>query len=290
MVNNIKALLLLVVMGSIALGIGALFGLTGLIIGGVIGVVMAFSSYWWSDKMVLRMAGAKEVSEAEEPRLHQMVTELADKAGIPKPKVFIVHNDAPNAFATGRSPKHGVIAATTGIMRVLSEEELRGVLGHELGHIRNRDMLVSAIAAAMAIAIMMAARLLFWASLFGRRSGGYGAMVGIGAMLIGMIVAPLAASLVRAAISRSRESGADEAGARITGTPLALASALEKIENYSRARPMQVNQAVAPLFIINPLKGGDFVSGLFRTHPPTEHRVRRLRELAKKMEPRLIRY
>ena len=240
--------------------------------------------------MVLKMAHAKEVSQSEEPKLHKVISELAEEADLPKPKVFIVHTDTPNAFATGRDPKHGVVAVTTGILQVLNDDELRGVLGHELAHIKNRDMLVSAIASAMAIGVMMIARMMFWVSLFGRRSGGYGAMAGMGALLIGMIVAPLAASLLRAAISRSRENGADVEGSRITGTPLALASALEKIETYSSSRPMEVNQAIAPLFIINPLKGGNFVTGLFRTHPPTAQRVKNLQKIAEDMQPGGVRW
>lgn len=281
MVNNIKTVFLLVLLGAIALGIGAIFGTTGLIIGGVLGVIIAFSSYWWSDRLALRMAGAREVSEDQEPRLHNMVAEVASQAGLPKPKVYVVHNDTPNAFATGRNPKHAVVAVTTGITRILDERELRAVLGHELGHIRNRDMLINAVVAAIAIAIMMVARMAFWASLFGGRSRGYGAMIGIGGLLIGMIVAPLAASLIRAAISRARESGADETGARITGTPLALASALEKMEQAVHVRPMEVNPAISHLFIVNPLRGGDFVMGLFRTHPPIGKRVERLNEIAR---------
>ncbi|MDP2674824.1 MAG: M48 family metalloprotease [Dehalococcoidia bacterium] len=282
--NNVKTVVFLVLLGAIALGIGAIFGTTWLIVGGVLGVVIAFSSYWWSDKLALQMAGAREVTPDEEPQLHQMVEEVAYQAKLPKPKVYVVHNDAPNAFATGRNPEHAVVAVTTGIRRMLDERELRAVLGHELGHIRNRDMLINAVVAAIAIAIMVVARMLFWASLFGGRSrSGYGGLLSIGAILIGFIVAPLAAAIVRAAISRSRESAADETGAQITGTPLALASALEKMQQAVQARPMEVNPAISHLFIVNPLKGGDFVMGLFRSHPPIPERVERLNEIARKM-------
>ncbi len=276
--NNVKTVVLLVLLGGIALGIGALFGTTWLIFGGVLGVVIAFSSYWWSDKLALRMAGAREVTPDEEPQLHQMVEEVASQAELPKPKVYLVHNDAPNAFATGRNPEHAVVAVTTGIRRILDERELRAVLGHELGHIRNRDMLINAVVAAVAIAIMVVARIAFWGALFGRRSP-----VGMGAILIGIIVAPLAAAIVRAAISRGRESAADETGAQITHTPLALASALEKMQQAVQARPMEVNPAIYHLFIVNPLKGGDFVMGLFRSHPPIPQRVERLNQIARKM-------
>ncbi len=282
--NNVKTVVLLVLLGAIALGIGAIFGPVWLIVGGVLGVIIAFSSYWWSDKLALRMAGAREVTPDQEPQLHQMVEELAYQAKLPKPKVYLVQNDAPNAFATGRNPKHAVVAVTTGIRRILDERELRAVLGHELGHIRNRDMLINAVVAAVAIAIMVVARMMFWASLFGGRSRtGYGGLISIGAILIGFIVAPLAAALVRAAISRARESAADETGAQITGTPLALASALEKMQQAVQARPMEVNPAISHLFIVNPLKGGDFVMGLFRSHPPIPERVERLNQIARKM-------
>ncbi len=276
--NNVKTVVFLVLLGSIALGIGALFGTTWLIVGGVLGVVIAFSSYWWSDKLALRMAGAREVTPDEEPQLHQMVEEVAHQAKLPKPKVYLVHNDAPNAFATGRNPEHAVVAVTTGIRRILDERELRAVLGHELGHIRNRDMLINAVVAAVALAIMVVARIAFWGALFGRRSP-----IGLGAILIGIIVAPLAAAIVRAAISRARESAADETGAQITRTPLALASALEKMQQAVQARPMEVNPAISHLFIVNPLKGGDFVMGLFRSHPPIPQRVERLNQIARKM-------
>ena len=282
--NNVKTVLLLVLLGSLFVGIGyILLGPLGLIIGGVLGVIIAFSSYWWSDKLALRMAGAREVTPDQEPQLHAMVEEVAYQAKLPKPKVYVVHNDTPNAFATGRNPKHAVVAVTTGIRRILNDRELRAVLGHELGHIRNRDMLINAVVAAIAIAIMVVARIAFWGALFGGRGrGGYGGLISIGALLIGFIVAPLAAALIRAAISRARESAADETGAQITGTPLALASALEKMQQAVHVRPMEVNPAISHLFIVNPLKGGDFVMGLFRSHPPIQQRIERLNEIARK--------
>ncbi|TEU01685.1 MAG: protease HtpX [Dehalococcoidia bacterium] len=284
MMNNVKTVFLLVLLGAVALGIGSIFGYFGLIIGGVLGVILAFSSYWWSDKLALRMAGAREVTPDEEPQLHRMVEEVAHQAKLPKPKVYVVHNDAPNAFATGRNPDHAVVAVTTGIRRILDERELRAVLGHEMGHIRNRDMLINAVVAAIALAIMVVARMAFWAAVFGGRArSGYGGLISIGALLIGFIVAPMAAAIIRAAISRARESAADEPGAQITRTPLALASALEKMQEAVQRRPMEVNPAISHLFIVNPLKGGDFVMGLFRSHPPIPQRIERLNESARKM-------
>jgi heat shock protein HtpX len=252
---------------------------------------MNFGSYWSSDKLVLRITGAREVTANQEPHLHRIVDEVAAMAGMPKPKVYIMQNDAPNAFATGRNPKHAAVAVTTGIMRILDDRELTAVLGHEMAHIRNRDILVSAIVAAIGSAIGILPWLLFFFG-FGRsRGGGYIQLV---ALLVTLILAPLAAAIIRMAISRQREFGADETGAQITHTPLSLASALEKLETHSRARPMKVNPAVSHLFIVNPLKGarrqqqgnmmmGFFGSEAFSTHPPMRKRIERLNEIARKM-------
>jgi heat shock protein HtpX len=227
------------------------------------------------------------VTPGQEPHLHRIVDEVTAMAGMPKPKVYIMQNDTPNAFATGRNAKHAAIAVTTGIMRILDDRELTAVLGHELGHIRNRDILVSAIAVTIGAAIGFLPWLLFFG--FGRSRG----IFGIVALLATWILAPMAAGLIRAALSRTREYGADETGAQITHTPLALASALQKLETYSQARPMNVNPAVSHLFIVNPLNskqkrgGGDMMMGLFgnsfSTHPPIKKRVEKLNEIARKM-------
>jgi heat shock protein HtpX len=257
----------------------------GLIFAGILALVMNIGSYWFSDKLALRMTGAKEVTPDEEPELHRIVDEVAAMARMPKPKVAVIQNDAPNAFATGRDQKHATVAATTGIMRILDERELKAVFGHELGHIRNRDILVNAVVATVATAIMFLANMLQWSLIFGgfggRDRGGGGGILGILAMLATIILAPLAASVIRMAISRQREYGADETGAAITHTPLSLASALQKLEDYSKVRPMRVNPAVSHLFIVNPLAGVD-LSSLFSTHPPIQKRIERLNEIARR--------
>ncbi len=290
--NAAKTVFLLVLLSGIFVAAGYIVaGPTGLIIAGVVAVVMNFGSYWSSDKLVLRITGAREVTANQEPHLHRIVDEVAAMAGMPKPKVYIMQNDAPNAFATGRNPKHAAVAVTTGIMRILDDRELTAVLGHEMAHIRNRDILVSAIVAAIGSAIGILPWLLFFFG-FGRsRGGGYIQLV---ALLVTLILAPLAAAIIRMAISRQREFGADETGAQITHTPLSLASALEKLETHSRARPMKVNPAVSHLFIVNPLKGarrqqqgnmmmGFFGSEAFSTHPTMRKRIERLNEIARKM-------
>ena len=284
----VKTVALLALLSAIFLVAGFLLaGVTGLIIAFVVALAMNFFSYWSSDKLVLRLTGAREVTPGQEPHLHRIVDEVTAMAGMPKPKVYIMQNDTPNAFATGRNAKHAAIAVTTGIMRILDDRELTAVLGHELGHIRNRDILVSAIAVTIGAAIGFLPWLLFFG--FGRSRG----IFGIVALLATWILAPMAAGLIRAALSRTREYGADETGAQITHTPLALASALQKLETYSQARPMNVNPAVSHLFIVNPLNskqkrgGGDMMMGLFgnsfSTHPPIKKRVEKLNEIARKM-------
>src|SRR3970282_2285989 len=231
------------------------------------------------------MTGAHEVSPAEAPDLHRIVDNVTAMAGMPKPKVYIIQNDSPNAFATGRNAKHAAAAATTGIMRILDERELTAVFGHELGHIRNKDILVNAIVATVASAIMFIAMMGRWAMIFGGFGGrdreGGGGIFGIVALLATLILAPIAASVIRMAISRQREYGADETGAHITHAPLSLASALQKLEDYSRVRPMQVNPAVSHLFIVNPLGKINFAQR-FSTHPPIEQRIERLNQIARK--------
>jgi heat shock protein HtpX len=285
-VTNVKTVFLLVLLTGMLIGIGYLVaGPTGAIFAFVISMVMNIGSYWFSDKLALKMTGAREVSPAEEPRLHSIVDNVAAMAGLQKPKVYIIQNDSPNAFATGRNDKHAAVAATTGIMRILDDRELTAVLGHELGHIRNRDILVNAIVATIAGAITFIATMLQWSLIFGgfggRDRNGGGGILGLLALLATIILAPIAAGIIRMAISRQREYGADEAGAYITHMPLSLASALQKLEDYSRARPMQVNPAVSHLFIVNPLGKVDFAA-LFSTHPPVQKRIDRLNEIARR--------
>jgi heat shock protein HtpX len=236
---------------------------------------MNVGSYWFSDKIVLRMYGAKEVSEAEAPQLHGTVRRLAVAAGAPMPKVYVIPEESPNAFATGRNPAHAAVAVTEGILRILSPEELEGVLAHEMAHVTNRDILIQTVAATLAGAIMMLANMAKFAAIFGAgsrddREGGGGL-----SMLAMAIIAPLGAMLVQMAVSRSREYLADETGARFCGKPEALARALEKISNWSRQVPMHASPATAHMFILSPLSGGGLMS-LFSTHPPVEKRIERL--------------
>ena len=281
MSSQIKTALLLGLLTALILVVGqAMGGRQGLVIAFFMAMVMNLGSYWFSDKIVLSMYGARELSPADAPGLHAMVEELAHNAGIPKPRVMIVAQEAPNAFATGRNPEHGVVCVTDGIMRLLAPEELRGVLAHEIGHIKNRDILVQSIAAVLGGAVVMMANMLQWGAIFGMgrgddEEGGHGLLSG----LLMAILAPIAASLIQMAISRSREYLADATGARISGTPLALAGALGKLETYAQRIPMNANPATENMFIVNPFAGMSMAS-LFSTHPPTEERIRRLRELA----------
>jgi heat shock protein HtpX len=278
--NTLKTTLLLgALTGLLVIAGGVLGGNSGMLLGFVIAVVMNFGTYWFSDKIALKMAGAREVSYAEAPELHDMVARLAQASGLPKPRVAIVQADAPNAFATGRNPSHGLVAVTTGIMRILDRRELAAVISHELGHIRNRDILISSIAATFAGAITMLAHLGQFAMIFGGRSDDDEEGGGILGALLMIIVAPIAATIIQLAISRSREFGADRTGAEVGQDPEALASALEKLDAYSRQIPLNVNPAAAHMFIVKPLTGFSMQS-LFSSHPPTEQRVARLRQIA----------
>ncbi len=267
--------------------ITALFMLIGRMIGGQAGMMLAlvvalgmnFFSYWFSDKIVLKMYSAQEVDETSAPQFVRMIRELADKAGLPMPKVYLINEDAPNAFATGRNPEHAAVAATTGIIRVLSERELRGVMAHELAHVRHRDILISTISATMAGAIGMLAN--FGMMFSGRDSEGRPSNPLVGLMVA--ILAPLAASLIQMAISRAREFEADRGGAEISGDPQALASALQKIHRYAQGIPMEAAERhpeTAQMMIMNPLTPGG-LRGLFSTHPATEERVERLLLMAR---------
>ncbi|MEK6582737.1 MAG: zinc metalloprotease HtpX, partial [Nitrospirota bacterium] len=239
---------------------------------------MNLFAYWFSDKIVLKMYGAREVAESEAPELYGIVRRLAQKAEIPMPKVYMIDADQPNAFATGRNPKHAAVAVTTGIMRILSSDELTGVIAHELAHIRHRDILISTIAATLAAAISYLAQMAQWAAIFGgRRDDNEGGSPV--AALVMMIVGPIAALLVQMAISRSREYAADEGGARLAGNPRFLAGALRKLDMASKQIPMQANPATSHMFIVNPLSGGGLLK-LFSTHPPMEERVARLESMS----------
>ena len=266
--------------------ITALFMLLGRMIGGQAGMMVAlavalamnFFSYWFSDTLVLRMYNAQEVDERSAPQFYRMVRELAERAQLPMPKVYLIEENAPNAFATGRNPQNAAVAATTGILRVLSERELRGVMAHELAHVRHRDILISTISATMAGAIGMLAN---FAMFFGGRDAEGRAVNPIAGILVALL-APLAAGLIQMAISRAREFEADRGGAEISGDPQALASALQKIHRYAQGMPLEAaehNPATAQMMIINPLSGGG-VRGLFSTHPSTEERVERLLQMA----------
>ena len=258
---------------------GALGGEGGMMMAFIVALVMNGVSYWFSDKIVLRMYGAKEIGPEEAPKLHRIVQELALRAQMPMPKLYLIPQEAPNAFATGRDERHAAVAVTEGILRILDEAELRGVLAHELSHIKNRDILVGTIAATMAGAISMLANLAHWGMIFGGRSsdnreGGHPIVA-----LLMIIIAPLAAMLVQMAISRSREFGADATGAAIGGDPLSLANALRKLQRGVERIPMEANPATAHMFIVNPLTGGGLMT-LFSTHPPLEERIRRLEGMA----------
>ncbi|HEX9780982.1 MAG TPA: zinc metalloprotease HtpX [bacterium] len=282
MMNVLKTGFLLSVLTLILVFVGHLVGGPhGATIAFVFALVLNLGAYWFSDKMVLSMYRAKPLTEQEAPQVHRIVRELASRSRMPMPKLYRIPTETPNAFATGRSPKHAAVAVTAGILKLMGEEELKGVLAHELSHVKNRDTLVMSIAAAVAGAVAMLATWARWAMIFGggrsRNSGG--GAVQLVALLAVAIFAPLAAMLVQLAISRTREYGADTTGARLTGNPSGLANALERLHGAVRARPMEgANPATAHLFIVNPLRAGA-IAKLFSTHPPMEERVRRLRSM-----------
>ena len=282
--NTLRTTVLLAGLTALLLVAGqALGGQGGMIFALVLAAVMNLGSYWFSDRLVLRMYRARPATPEQAPLLHAVVRDLAQRAGMPMPRVYVIQSDAPNAFATGRNPQHAAVAATTGLLRILDREELAGVMAHELAHVRHRDTLTGAIAATVAGAIAMLANMAQWAILFsgGRSHQGQGNGNLIGAIAM-MILAPLAASLIQMAISRSREFAADAGGAAICGNPLWLARALRKLQLANQRVSMpeaEAHPAAAHLFIINPLKGRD-VARLFSTHPPVEERIRRLEAAA----------
>jgi heat shock protein HtpX len=280
--NNLKTTLLLGLMTGLFLVVGYWWrGEQGIVLAFVLAAVMNFASYFFSDKIALAMSGAQPVSREEAARLYAIVERLAAKANIPVPKIYLIPTDSPNAFATGRNPHHASIAVTRGILELCDDEEIEGVLAHELGHVRNRDILTSAVVATLAGAITLIARMVYYAELFG--FGGYGGGGGSnnrrgGALsaLVMLIVAPLAALMIQLWISRTREYEADHTGAEITGNPHALARALDKIDKWSKRLPMNVSPSMAHMYICQPFSGGQFLSSWFSTHPPTAKRIERL--------------
>ncbi len=281
--NHFKTFLLMLVLTALFILVGtAIGGRSGAIYAFVFAALMNFFTYWFSDKIVLRMYGAREVSQSEAPELYGVVAELTSKASLPMPKVYIMENDTPNAFATGRNPEHAAVAVTTGILRILSKDELMGVIGHELSHIQHRDILISTIAATIAGAISMLATMARWGAMFGgfrsdNEEGGRGGNILV--VLLVSIFASIAAMLIQMAISRSREYLADEGGAHLSH-PHSLAKALGKLEAAAQRIPMEANPSTAHMFIVNPLRGGGVLS-LFSTHPPIEERIARLEEMAR---------
>lgn len=275
--NTIKTYVLLAAFGGLLMGIGAIFGKGGLVIGLVLGLALVGGSYWFSDKLAIASARAKPVDESQAPELHAIVRDLAQRAGEPMPRVYLSPEPQPNAFATGRNPEHAVVCVTQGLLRVLDPDELQGVLAHEMSHVRNRDILIGSVAAALAMAVTFVARMAMWGAIFGGGGRDNDGGNAIGALLM-MILAPVAAFLIQMAISRSREYEADRSGADLVGTGEPLARALEKIEAYAKQVPMDVAPAQATAYIVNPLTGRKVeFANLFVTHPPTAERIARLR-------------
>ncbi|HXF99967.1 MAG TPA: zinc metalloprotease HtpX [Bacteroidota bacterium] len=279
--NSVRTVLLMTLLTVLFVFLGNLLGgQGGMVMGLLIAAAMNFGSYWFSDKIVLRMYGAKELSPNEAPELFQMTEELTRRAGLPMPKLYLIPGDQPNAFATGRNPEHAAVAVTEGILRLLPRDELRGVIAHELAHVKHRDILIGSIAATMAGAISMIANMAQWAMIFG---GGRSSNDDEGghpiAGLLMIIIAPIAAMLIQMAISRSREYLADEGGATMAGDPISLANALRRLHKGAQEIPMHATPATAHMFIVNPLTGGGLMN-LFSTHPPMEERIARLEAMA----------
>lgn len=278
--NWAKTTLLLGLMTALIVFIGGIFGgKQGMIVAFVLAMAMNFFSYWYSDKMVLRMYGAREIPPGEKPELHQIVSYLAGRAGVPTPRIYVIPGqEAPNAFATGRNPEHAAVAVTEGLLKLMNKEQLTGVLAHEMAHVQSRDILIGSIAATMAGAVMILATMARWSAFFGGGTGNDedGGGLGFVGLIAMSILAPMAAMVIQMAISRSREYHADSTGAGFAGNPDGLASALEKLGSYSRRLPMNAHPSTAHMFIINPLSGKSMMN-LFATHPPLEERIARLR-------------
>lgn len=281
MSNSFKTALLLGLLTGIILGIGQLFGGSqGLVIAFVFALLINFGSYWFSDKIVLAMYNAREVSGDDAPELYRTVQNLTVRAQLPMPRLYLIPSESPNAFATGRDPQHAAVAVTEGILRIMNREELEGVIAHELSHVKNRDILIGTIAATLAGVVMMLANMARWAAIFGvgrndRDEEGGGGLLGL---ILMSVLAPIAAVMIQMAISRSREFLADASGAKIAGNPLGLASALAKLARASEMVPLEARPETAHMFIVSPLTGGSFLS-LFSTHPPVEERIARLRAM-----------
>lgn len=276
--NTLKTGMLMAALTALFMVAGqAMGGQSGMTVALLLAIAMNFFAYWFSDTLALKMSKAREVDQTEAPELHTLVAGLAARAELPKPRIYIMESDTPNAFATGRNPAHAAVAVTQGLLAILNREELEGVLAHELAHIKNRDILISSMAAVMAGAISALATMTQWAMIFGmgRSSDDEDSGGGIIGAIVMMIVAPIAAALIQMAISRSREYLADSTGARICGRPASLASALQRLEDSNRRHPMKVNPATAQMYIVNPLSGGT-MANLFSTHPPMQERIRRL--------------
>jgi len=281
MTSQLKTLLLMAGLSAVLIIMGnALGGRQGVLIALVFAVIMNVGSYWFSDKIVLSMYRARELDPGDAPMVHQIVEELAQRAGVPKPRLFIVPQEAPNAFATGRDPEHGIIAVTEGIMRLLPPEQLRGVLAHEMAHIAHRDILIQSIAGILGAAITAIANMLQWAMIFGGNRDEEGNGTNPLAAIAMMILGPLAATLIQMAISRRREYMADASGAEYCADPMALANALNNLDAYSRHIPMQANPATENMFIVSPLTG-DTLRRMFSTHPPMEERIANLQDMAR---------
>ncbi len=276
--NNVKTTILLAGLTGALLAIGQLWGgESGMMLALVLAGVMNLGSYFFSDKIALAMSGAQPVTREQAPRLYQVVERLAAKANLPTPRIYIIPTDSPNAFATGRNPEHAAVAVTRGLLEICSDEEVEGVLAHELGHVKNRDILIGAVAATVAGAITMLARMAYYAELFGFGGGrSDDRRGGVLSALAMMIVAPIAAMLIQMAISRSREFAADATAAEITGNPQGLARALDKIDKYSKRVPLQASPAMSHMYIIQPLTAGEMFTTLFSTHPPVRKRIERL--------------